>query len=226
MNDIKILLTACGCPGAVALIKWLKKNSERKIEIIGTDMNERAIGKIFADNFYHVPSGSSPEYIPSLIRIIEKEKPDVLLPESSYEVYPISLYKKEIESIGTKVLVSNPKSTEIALNKYKTYECLKSNGINVPKYFLVKNLDELIKYAHILGYPNEKIVAKPPVSKGSRGLKILTNNVDKLDLFINKKPGVSSMYSTIEDFQNLAENFKFFPELLLILLLLALISKS
>ncbi len=47
MNKIKILLTACGCPGASTLIRMLKNNGERPVEIIGTDMDKEAIGRFF-----------------------------------------------------------------------------------------------------------------------------------------------------------------------------------
>lgn len=38
-RPLKILLTSVGCPGAPALIRRLKNNGEREIEIIGIDMN-------------------------------------------------------------------------------------------------------------------------------------------------------------------------------------------
>ena len=41
MRKIKVLLTACGCPGASTLIRMLKNNGEREVEIIGTDMDQK-----------------------------------------------------------------------------------------------------------------------------------------------------------------------------------------
>ena len=73
LRPLKIILTACGCPGASTLIRMLKKNGEREIKIIGTDMNQEAIGRFLCDSFYKIPSGLSPNYIPSLIEIVEEE---------------------------------------------------------------------------------------------------------------------------------------------------------
>jgi predicted ATPase len=43
MKPIRVLLTACGCPGASTLIRMLKQNGEREVEIIGVDMDDQAI---------------------------------------------------------------------------------------------------------------------------------------------------------------------------------------
>ncbi len=80
---IKIILTACGCPGASTLIKRLKGNGEREVTIIGTDINNEAIGRFLCDGFYKVPSGTSNEFIPAMIDIVEKENPALIFPESS-----------------------------------------------------------------------------------------------------------------------------------------------
>jgi len=87
LRDLKIVVTACGCPGASTLIRMLKANhGERKIKIIGTDMDKEPIGGFLVDKFYNVPIGSSEDYIPTMLDILEREKPDVLFPESSFEV--------------------------------------------------------------------------------------------------------------------------------------------
>ena len=111
LPEIKIILTACGCPGASTLIKRLKSNGERKIKIIGTDMNKEAIGRFLCDGFYEVPSGTSNEYIPAMLEIVEKENPNLVFPESSNEVFALADANQKFESIGTKVLVSSPEAS-------------------------------------------------------------------------------------------------------------------
>ena len=141
MRDLKIIVTACGCPGASTLIRMLKKNhNERKIKIIGTDLDKEAIGRFLVDNFYQVPAGSSKDYIPKMLEIIRKEKPDVLFPESSFEVYHLAKAKEELESTGTKVLVSDPEPIRIANNKLEMYDVLKKNtDISLPSYYPLGN---------------------------------------------------------------------------------------
>ena len=86
LPDIKILLTAVGCPGASTSIKQLKRITERNISIVGTDMKDNVIGKFLCDSFYVVPAASDDNFIPSIIEIVEKEKPDLIFPASSYDI--------------------------------------------------------------------------------------------------------------------------------------------
>ena len=214
MRKIKVLLTACGCPGASTLIRMLKNNGEREVEIIGTDMDPEAIGRFLADKFYTVPPGASEDYIPKMLEIAEKEEPDVLLPESSYEVYPLALNKEKFEKLGVKVLVSDPEPIRVANNKWLTYETLRRKNAKVPlpKYRLVKNLDEFLDAAEELGYPDRPIVFKPPVSKGSRGLRIIDPRVDRVKRLLEMKP--EAKYMAMEEFISIFKGYSEFPELL------------
>ncbi len=210
MKPLKIVLTACGCPGASTLIRMLKNNGERKVEVIGTDMDPEAIGRFLADKFYQVPPANSQEYIPNMLDIVEKEKPDILFPESSLEVYPLACNKKKFEENGTKVLVSDPEMIEIANNKYLTYERLKG-AIDLPKYRIARNLDEFIKIVYELGYPEKPVVFKPPVGKGSRGLRIIDPRIDRKEQLLKRKP--NARYISLEEMEHIFREGDF-PELL------------
>jgi len=48
VEDLKIILTACGCPGASTLIRMLRNNSERNTEIVGVDADAQAIGTMLS----------------------------------------------------------------------------------------------------------------------------------------------------------------------------------
>jgi len=213
MNKIKILLTACGCPGASTLIRMLKENGERPVEIIGTDMDKEAIGRFFVDKFYQVPAGKSKKYIPKMLDIVEKEKPDVLFPQSTYEVYPLSLNKEKFEKIGTPVIVSDPKAIEIANNKYKMYKTLdKKTDIKLPEYHSVENLEEFLEAIKKIGYPDKPVIFKPHVGKGSRGVRIIDPNVNRKTVLMEKKP--NSKYMSLEEFKQIFEKDVDFPKLI------------
>ena len=214
MNKIRVLLTSCGCPGASTLIRMLKKNGERAVEIIGTDMDNEAIGRFFVDKFYQVPSGNSNNYISNMLDIVEKEKPDVLFPQSTYEVYPLSLNKEKFENNGTPVIVSDSEEIEVANNKFKMYETLdKKTDIDIPSYFSVNNLYEFLDAAEKLGYPEKPVIFKPHVGKGSRGVRIIDPKVDRKMVLMEKKP--NSKYMAMDEFKNIFEKDVVFPKLLL-----------
>ncbi|MCW3990000.1 MAG: ATP-grasp domain-containing protein [Candidatus Bathyarchaeota archaeon] len=215
MRPLKLILTACGCPGASTLIRMLKQNGEREVKIIGTDMSLEAVGRYLCDGFYKVPSGTSPEYIPAMMDLVEKEKPDLIFPESSNEVLTLARSKKEFEEIGTSVVVSSPESIELANNKYLMYEAVKKgSGIDLPTYHSASNLDDFLEAADKLGYPDSPIVFKPHFGKGSRGVRIIDPRANRLHQLMEEKPTnkFMSLDEFTEIFRGLADED--FPNLL------------
>jgi len=54
MKPITVLITGAGAPGAPGIIKSLRLVKERKIKIIGVDMDKNAVGFTVVDKYYLV----------------------------------------------------------------------------------------------------------------------------------------------------------------------------
>ena len=212
MKPIKVLMTAVGAPGAPGIIKSLRKNGEREIEIIGTDMNPNAVGFAMVDKYYIVPSGRADNFVGSVKEITKAEKIDVVLPLSTYELWAFSNSKNGFE---IPIMVSSPFSIEIANDKGKVYDYLSNVGLEnaVPQYLLADSLETFTSGVRKLGFPDEPVCFKPPISKGSRGFRILDNTKDKLDLLLNYKPDAT--YASFEEMISVLEKASPFPTLLL-----------
>lgn len=215
MRDIKVIVTAAGCPGASTFITQLKHHvTERNIEIVGIDMDPQAIGRFIADKFYVVPSADSPDYIPKIKELITLEKPDIFYCVSSFEVPTVSMHREELEACGTTVIVANNEDAELAGNKYTLYETLKDvEGIKIPKYYSPKSLDEFVECAKKLGYPEKRVCFKPHFSKGSRGFRIIDDSISRKDLLLNYKP--VSTYMSMAEFISIFKEEEVFPDFLI-----------
>ncbi len=214
MKELKVLVTACGCPGASTLIKSLKSVKERTITIIGTDMDPEAIGRFLSDKFYCVPPAVDPEYIPKIQDICKSEKVDVVLPESSSQVDKFAQAKPSFENMGVMVAVSDTEPIKLANDKFLMYEKLRKNTkLKLPNYTWPKGLDEFVQKAESLGYPDKPICFKPHEAKGSRGFRILDSTINRKDLLLNYKP--NNRYITLEEFITIFEKESDFPRLLL-----------
>ncbi|MBA3347724.1 MAG: ATP-dependent carboxylate-amine ligase, partial [Actinobacteria bacterium] len=86
LRPITVLVSACGAPGAAALLRGLRENGERPVRLVGTDMGERAIGKHLCDAFHLVPAGSDPGFADAILDVVEREGVDVVLPQSSFDL--------------------------------------------------------------------------------------------------------------------------------------------
>lgn len=211
-DELKIILTACGSPGSSTFIRMLQTVPDKEISIIGTDMDDEAVGRFLTDKFYQVPPGRSDEYIPRMLQIVEKEEPDVLFPASTFEVFPISKHKEQFENLGTEVVVSDPEPIQTANNKYEMYEAVSDQtDLPLPEYHLITDLDEFRDAASALGYPEKPVVFKPPVGKGSRGVRIIDSEVDRKEILMEQKP--NSLYISMEEVEQIFSDD--FPDLLL-----------
>ena len=102
LKPLTILITAVGCPGAVALLRSLRENGEREVRLVGVDTNEQAIGRHLCDVFAAVPAGSDPGFAGAVLDICRRENVDVVLPQSSYTLEGLAIEK---ESFGKIVVV-------------------------------------------------------------------------------------------------------------------------
>ncbi|HEC77315.1 MAG TPA: ATP-grasp domain-containing protein [Thermoplasmatales archaeon] len=189
MDGITVLITGVGAPGIKGTLYSLEKNFDnRKIKTVGTDMKEDAIGKYLCDKFYQIPKPSNNEYLSQLLNICEKESVDVLLPQNTAELPALAEHKKDFGNIGTEITISDRNSIEIANNKYKLMKTANKIDVPTPKFYLADNFNDLLEYANELGWPKKRVVVKPPVSNGMRGLRIIDESMNLKDIFYSKKP--------------------------------------
>jgi len=193
------------------MIKALKNNGEREIEVVGTDMRPEAGGRFFADRFYTVPPGHSPEFIPRLIEIVEREHPDVLFPQSSYEVYPLALHRDEFEGQGVPVIVAGSRAIELSNDKGLMYRELEGADVPCPQMRACHSLSAFTEAVRSLGYPERLVCFKPTISKGSRGFRILSAGTDRVDMLITRRVDETTM--TLEEAVDILKEADPFPSL-------------
>jgi carbamoyl-phosphate synthase large subunit len=214
LKPIKVLVTACGCPGASTLLRMLRKNGERDVTLVGVDMDREAVGRFIADAFYVVPPAAEEDaYAERMLDIVRREEPDVVFPESSFEVPVLARHRGAFEALGTRVVVSSPESIELANNKYRMYETLRQQtDLDLPSHGSPRDLDEFVEITHDLGYPDRPVCFKPHVAKGSRGFRIIDASVDRRDLLMSYKP--NSRYMSLDEFVTIFEEEPDFPDFL------------
>lgn len=202
MREINILSTACGAIFMPGFFTCLKENGERKINIIGVDMTEKAFMGDLLDGYYKVPAYTDEKYVEILIDICRKEKIDIFFPHLSMELPIILDNIDKFKNLGVKVAITDSQTLNIANNKFQLYEHMKKEGLRVPKYYHVGNVEELEENAKKLGFPKKDVVVKVTESSGSRGIRIVRGNLSRAENFLNRKPNsmeisMEDMYSTI-----------------------------
>lgn len=202
-------MTGAGAPGAAGILKCLMK--ETSFHIIAADANVQAYGRYLAGEFECLPKGDDPAFIEAVMEICDRRKIDVILPLVTRELIPLAKHQAVFLEKGVKIPLSPLASLEIANDKSRLYEFLQWRGVVVPEYRVVENLEQFREAMKELRYPDKTICFKPSVSNGSRGFRIISNQVNEMDWLFNHKP--ASTYMRAEEAIRILSQGQF-PELL------------
>ena len=190
MKPITVMVTASGAPGTAALLHALRKNGERELRLVGTDLSERAVGRHLCDAFHIVPSGADPAFPDAMLGVAEREEVDAIIPQSSFDLEALA---EHVGRFPMPVLVSSPDAIRRSNDKAETYELLHRLGLPAPAFRRVNGALEVDAAARELGYPDRAVCFKPVFSSGSRGFRVLDPTVDRAHQLLNERPGSVSM---------------------------------
>jgi len=191
LKPLTVMVTASGAPGTAALLQALRRNGEREIRLVGTDMSERSVGRHLCDAFHLVPSGSDPAFPAAIRDIAEREGAAAVLPQSSYDLEGLSASLDQFDDLP--VLVSHLEASRRSNDKAETYTFLRQLGLPAPDFRRVRGAAAVEAAARELGYPERAVCFKPVFSSGSRGFRILDPTVDRADQLLRERPGSVSM---------------------------------
>ncbi|MCC7202848.1 MAG: ATP-grasp domain-containing protein [Nitrospirae bacterium] len=170
LHNRSILITGIGSPAGRSAVTYFKAKS---FSITGTDMRDvrRAV-----DTFYITPQADDLNYVSTLMDIIRRERPSLLIPTIIEELPVISSIKKEIEWEGCSVLISSQTAIDITNDRLKTAVIMAGHGIAVPAYCDEVTPADVI--AERLGFP---LLSKPRFRRNGRDVVIYKRYEDLYD---------------------------------------------
>ena len=202
-------MTGAGAPGAAGILNCLRQESS--FVITAADANPEAVGKYLTESFETIPYATDPSFTDAVFDLCKRKNIRVVLPLVTKELIPLSATIEKFRLAGISLLVSPVASLEIANNKSRLYEFLQWRGIAVPEFRVVETSDQFKNAVEELGYPKQPVCFKPSVSNGSRGFRIVSEQMNELDLLFNHKP--TSTYLSLKDSMRILSS-GVFPELL------------
>lgn len=135
---MKILITSCFGIVGRGIINSIKQSVYKDSYIIGTDILNRRYGlkSYYVNKFIKVPKFSDEEYIDTVLNIVQKENPDVVLINNELEV--LTLAQTELKN----TLLPNSSFANIAIEKGKVFDTLEDKDL-VPDSQNLKRKDIL-----------------------------------------------------------------------------------
>ena len=205
----KILITTVGgltSPSVISAVRELGNTY-----IVGVDPFELAVGRFFVDKFYKVTYSFDNEikFIDELCDIIKKEEIDILVPCGNEDNLTIAKFINKFGNI--KVLVNDYETLIKAFDKGLVYKNLKRYVPEAaPNFYIVKTYEEFLDALNFLGYPRKRIVIKPRLGRGGRGVYVLSEKLSFEKVF-SSKPNLEYPQ---EFFDKVLKDTDVFPELI------------
>jgi carbamoyl-phosphate synthase large subunit len=173
----KIMLTCVGGELVPHLIQMLRKGAHSNIYVIGVDAEPDAIGSHFCDQFFQVPRGDNPNYIPEIVKILKQYPVDLIIPTSDEEAVAMSSSRSLLEQNGTSLACMDSDTLTVLEDKAKTYRFLKKAGLHVPDWQEVTSFDKLELVTKYMIEKHGEVVVKPIRARGSRGVHVVSSSV-------------------------------------------------
>ncbi len=156
MEKKTIIVTGIGGNVGQGIVRNLRQTGH-PFRIIGTNSAPFSAGNHLVDGFYEVPYAFDPGYLERMTDIIEREKADLIIPSTDFEVYYLSM---SADSIPCKLACSGSQAAGIYLDKYLSWEHHRKLGIPFAESCLPSAWKNQF----------EPAIAKPRKGRGSRGL--------------------------------------------------------
>ncbi|MBV8185727.1 MAG: ATP-grasp domain-containing protein [Alphaproteobacteria bacterium] len=161
---MKVFVTGAGALVGQGIIRSLMESSLSPV-IVAADPSPLSAGLYWTYHRHLVPMVSDPAYVTAFETILERERPDAVIPGTDFELLVLAEQRVGWEErFGTHVIVSNPNVMRIANDKYQTYCFFRDHGFPVPDTCLPGEESALIER---VGFP---LIVKPRVGARSVGV--------------------------------------------------------
>ena len=139
------------------------------------------------DAGYVVPRITEPDYLPTVLRICEKENINVILPYITAELPIMAENKFYFEDRDIEGSVSSPEAIKVTNDKFALSKLFPEY---MPKQTIVHNALDCVAFATSVGYPNKMICCKLTDKCGGVGFCVV-DEVQGRDITLFNKFGVN-----------------------------------
>lgn len=175
----RILVTGAGALLGQGILRSLDY-SRNDYYIVSADPDVRSTGHALANKSYTIPFAGDENYLERIEDIIKHEQINLILIGTDVELPFFASKKDYFESkFNLTVVVSNPKAIEIANNKWKTAQFLKSNGFPYPVSALTNDEEAIKVLKETMPFP---FIAKPVDGARSKGLQTINSEKELTEI--------------------------------------------
>jgi carbamoyl-phosphate synthase large subunit len=128
-----VLFTCIG--RRVSLLNAFRRAAKRlrqRVRLCGTDANPLSPALQLCDEAHLVKPIADTRYVGQLRSIVRRQGVGLLVPTIDSDLALLAQHRQRFESLGCRVLVSDPEVVDICQDKRRTFAFLAANGFNAP----------------------------------------------------------------------------------------------
>lgn len=158
---IRTLILAGGTSTAWHLVNIIEKHYQRDIEVYVCDINPQYLipSSKKSKKFIQVSAITSEKYYPSMLKILDENEIDIIIPLIDFDLSIFSKDNKDLELLKIKSTAPKKYVVELLSDKYNMSKWLNSIGVKVPKVYSLNEIEN-----------NKEYILKPRKGFGSRGV--------------------------------------------------------
>jgi carbamoyl-phosphate synthase large subunit len=139
--------------------------SSLPVRVVAACISADAPGLYVADRAYISPLAESPDFVPWLLDVCQREGIEAVLSGSELVLEALALAAPRVQEItGAVTIVSPPEVLQRGRDKLETCRWLEAEGLPVPEYAHLADPDQVSRLVQRCGFP---LIAKPRFGKGS-----------------------------------------------------------
>lgn len=185
---MKILIGGAGGAPSEGVIFSLLKSPENE-EVIGMGSIATDLVMSKAARRYIVPFSYEKEYKGYLLKILQKERPDLVHFQNDVEIYYASMIRNEILKTGTKLYMPGHEVIETCIDKWNSYQKFKNAGIKVPENRKINSEEDLRNAFHDLSDSNGEIWLRASLMGAAGKGSLPTNDYNMAKSWIDRYAG-------------------------------------
>jgi carbamoyl-phosphate synthase large subunit len=179
-RPVRLLILSIGSLSAHNVMQALAGRRQHAF-VVGTNSVADAAGNFSADVTYLVPpAASETAYVTAIQRLIDEEKPDLVIPSRDDDILVLARMKERLGS-RSPLLVGSIAAAEIMNDKKKSAEFAGRHGLPfAPTVDALRDAQPIIEQ---YGFP---LIGKPRCGNGARGVTILCSEAELARAFARR----------------------------------------
>lgn len=205
-SKIKLLLLSGGSLVGHNILDMLA-NRRQEVHLIATNSETDSPTLYEFDTVYHTPTtlGEPSKFEQKLLRIIDDEKPDLILPCRDDDVVFLADLKERKPDLAEIMVCGNLSTAQAMYDKFKSWQFSKEFDLLFAPTVSTSSGELVFEFSDEHGFP---LLAKPRIGYASRGVFII-NNKEQLSEIIKKENYIiQKFFGNTEKIQSYLEGIK------------------